>query len=215
MEGTVYQVHSLNAGKTETLTFGSKTFDSAIRKRPVNRRVWVHKLGIEEDEQAYKDHGGTEKAICQYPYEYYGYWKDLLGFLETEALFGENLSTIGLTEENTHIGDIFALGEARLQVTEPRQPCYKLAAKYNIPDLVARMQKSGYTGFMFRVLEEGWVSPGDELILISQDEKRVTVAEVNRVKWNKKASAEEVEEILSVEALSKTLRETLSKRRKM
>ncbi|KIL49051.1 MOSC domain-containing protein [Jeotgalibacillus campisalis] len=214
MERIGYKVNSLNAGKIETLTFGKKTFDSAIRKQAVENPVWVHSLGITGDEQAYKDHGGTEKALCQYPYEYYDYWKDLLGHMNQQSLFGENLSTIGLTEKNTHIGDVFSLGEARLQVTEPRQPCYKLAAKYGIPDLVMRMQDSGYTGFMFRVLEEGWVSRDDELILLERDKKRISIAQVNQVKWNKKATAEEIDTILSVESLSKTLRETLIKRKK-
>jgi len=189
----VYKVHSFNIGQTETLTFGSKTFDTAIKKRAITEPVWISKVGAVKDEQAYEFHGGTEKALCLYPYDYEEYWRDLLGHLDHDALFGENLSTIGLTEDNTFVGDIFELGETVLQVTEPRQPCYKLAAKYGIPDMVMRMQKSGYTGYMFRVLKEGWVKPGDDLRLLERDPAKISIAYVNEVKFNKKATKEQIQ----------------------
>ncbi|PPA70764.1 MOSC domain-containing protein [Jeotgalibacillus proteolyticus] len=209
MQTTTYQVHSLNVGKIEKLTYGTKSFESAIRKSAAVKPVWISVTGISDDEQAYEQHGGTEKALCLYPYDYKEYWNDLLGHLDHDALFGENLSTLGLTEENTCVGDTFQLGEAVVQVTEPRQPCYKLAAKYDIPDIVSRMQKTGYTGFMFRVLKEGYAAPGDPLELIEKDPLRISIRDVNKVKYNKKASAEELNTILSLKALSATLRETL------
>lgn len=210
---TTYQVKSINIGKIETLSFDNKTFETAMRKKAINQRVWLSKTGFIEDEQAYKDHGGTEKALCLYPYDHFEYWQDLLGHLKQDALFGENLSTLGLTEDNTYAGDICVLGEAVIQVTEPRQPCYKLAAKYGVTDMVARMQRSGYTGWMYRVIKEGWVSPGDNLQLYQQDARRISIAYINEVKFNKKATVEQINSILAVEALSATLRESLLKRK--
>ncbi|MEW9502374.1 MOSC domain-containing protein [Jeotgalibacillus marinus] len=212
MQQTTYKVKSINLGKIETLTFGDKTFETAIRKQAITEPAFITKLGLVEDEQAFEHHGGTEKALCLYPYDYYAFWSDLLGHLEGPALFGENLSTLGLTEKNTHIGDAFKLGEAVIQVTEPRQPCYKLAAKYGVPDMVVRMRDSGYTGFLFRVLQEGWVSPEDHLELIEQHPHHVTVSFANDVKFSKKPSKEAIETILAVDALSVTLRESLMKK---
>ncbi|TDL31543.1 MOSC domain-containing protein [Jeotgalibacillus sp. S-D1] len=200
-------------GKIETITYGNKTFDSAIRKKAIMQPAWLGKTGFAEDEQAYEHHGGTEKAVCLYPYDYFEYWQDLLGHLDHDALFGENLSTLGLTENNTHAGDIFQLGDAIIQVTEPRQPCYKLAAKYSVPDMVARMQHSGYTGWMYRVIKEGFVSPGDNLFLLKQDPQRISIAYINEVKFNKQASVEQINSILAVDALSATLRDSLLKRK--
>lgn len=80
--------------------------------------------------------------------------------------FGENITISGMCEEDVCIGDTFQIGEAIVQVTQPRQPCFKLAKKYNIPKLPLYFQETGYTGFYFRVLKEGWVSPADTLKLL-------------------------------------------------
>ncbi|WP_080025087.1 MOSC domain-containing protein [Bacillus cereus] len=111
-----------------------------------------------------------------------------------------------------HIGDIFAFGEAVIQVSEPRNPCYKLAKKYDVPNLAFEMQQTGYTGFLCRVLQEGNVSASDCLQLVASHPKRVSISQVNHVKFHNKYNKEALERIIEVDALSDSLRELLLKR---
>ncbi|MBY0074557.1 MOSC domain-containing protein [Priestia aryabhattai] len=206
-----YQVQSLNYGKIETFTYGKRTFQSAIRKTAADEPVFLSKLGLEGDEQAYKDHGGVDKALCLYPYDYYEYWNNIIQNPVKTALFGENITTVGLTERNAHVGDIFAFGESIIQVSEPRNPCYKLAAKYEVPDIVVKMRDTGYTGFLFRVLKEGIVSVQDDLILLEKDPNEVSISAVNDVKFKDRFNKEKLDRVLQAEALSTSLREILLK----
>ncbi|WP_026567210.1 MOSC domain-containing protein [Bacillus sp. UNC41MFS5] len=206
-----YQVKSLNVGKIEILTYGNRTFESAIRKSSVQEPIFLSKTGFISDEQAYEHHGGEDKALCLYPYDYYSYWSDILNNFSHTALFGENLTVEGLKEDNAHIGDIFTFGEAVIQVSEPRNPCYKLATKYEVPDIVIRMRDTGYTGFLLRVLKEGLVTPKDDLVLLEPHPQQASVSLVNDVKFFDKFNKEKLEKVLSVDALSESLRATLIK----
>ncbi|PVE71016.1 MOSC domain-containing protein [Priestia megaterium] len=206
-----YKVQSLNYGKIETLTYGKRTFQSAIRKAVTDDPVFLSKVGLAGDEQAYKDHGGVDKALCLYPYEHYEYWNNIINNPVKTALFGENITSIGLTEKNAHIGDVFAFGESIIQVSEPRNPCYKLAAKYEVPDIVVKMRDTGYTGFLFRVLKEGIVSVRDELIPLEKDPHEVSIAAVNDVKFKDRFNKEKLERVLQADALSNSLREVFLK----
>ncbi|TFE01863.1 MOSC domain-containing protein [Jeotgalibacillus sp. R-1-5s-1] len=207
-----YKVKSINAARVQTLTFGSKTFESALLKSPIKEEMFVTKTGLTSDEQTPEHHGGTEKALCLYPYDHHHFWRDWMKVKEGESMFGENLTTEGLLERETCIGDQFQFGEAVIQVTEPRQPCFKIAAKYDKPELIVRMRDSGYTGFYFRVLKEGTVKPGDDLKLIQRDPAGVTVQHVNDLLFAKKPTKEQYEMVLSAQALSKTLRPKLEKK---
>ena len=211
MKNPVYKVISLNAGKIETLTYGKQTIETAIRKQPVGQSVFLSKTGLVCDEQAAKVHGGEDKALCLYPYEHYLYWRIHLPDFSETALFGENLTVEGLTEKNAHIGDTFAFGEAIIQISEPRNPCYKLAAKYDVPDLVIQVRDTGYTGFYLRVLQEGTVKPGDDLVLIEQHPHQVSVDLVNDVTFFDRKNKEKLEKVLQVDALSENYRNSLER----
>lgn len=211
MNNPTYQVISLNSGKIETLTYGNRTFESAIRKQPVLEPVYLGKIGLAVDEQAYKGHGGADKALCLYPYDHYPYWRKIVSDYSETALFGENLTVEGLTENNAHIGDTFSFGEAVIQISEPRNPCHKLAAKYDVPDMVIRVRDSGYTGFYLRVLKEGTVKPGDNLVLIEPDPHQVSVSLVNDVTFFDRFNLKKLEKVLQVDALSESYRKDLSK----
>ncbi|WP_251551221.1 MOSC domain-containing protein [Neobacillus muris] len=211
MKNQKYQVKSLNVGKIETLTYGNRTFESAIRKKSVKEPIFLSKTGFISDEQAYEHHGGEDKAVCLYPYDYYSYWSDILNNFSNTALFGENLTVNGLKEDNAHIGNIYTFGEAIIQVSEPRNPCYKLAAKYEVPNLVIRMRDTGYTGFLLRVLKEGMVTSNDDLVLLEEHPQQVSVSLVNDVKFFDKYNKEKLEKVLSVDALSESLRTILVK----
>jgi len=128
------------------------------------------------------------------------------------AAFGENFTTRGLLESNVHIGDIFRVGGATVQVSQPRQPCFKLAARHDLPKLALWVQETGFTGFYFRCLEPGWVGPGEPITLLEANPHRVTVAEANRVMHQGKGDVAGVERVLAVPELSGNWCETFEKR---
>lgn len=210
---TTYHVRAIHTAKITELTFGKKTFPSALLKRPIEKEMFLSRMGLAEDEQTPEHHGGTEKALCLYPYDHYGYWDGWMEMQDGSALFGENITTVGLDERNTHIGDRFEFGEAVIEVTEPRQPCFKIAAKYNKPELIVRMRESGFTGFYFRVLQEGMVKPGDHLKLISRDQAGVSVQEVNELLFSKSPTSVQYDRVLEAQALSNTLKPKLIEKR--
>jgi MOSC domain-containing protein YiiM len=135
---------------------------SAIAKVQVDGELTLTDVGLAGDEQAEKKiHGGPERALCHYPREHYQHW--ITAFPEQADLFvapafGENLSTEGLTENNVFIGDIFRWGDALIQVTQPRSPCFKLNYHFGISDMSARLQTAGKTGWLYRVVLAGQVS---------------------------------------------------------
>ncbi len=145
---------------------------SAIAKIQVDGELMLTDLGLEGDEQAEKKiHGGPDRALCHYPREHYLYWAR--EFPEQAELFvapafGENLSTDGLTESNVYIGDIFRWGEALIQVSQPRSPCYKLNYHFDISDIAQLMQNTGKVGWLYSVIAPGLVSADAPLELVSR-----------------------------------------------
>ena len=109
---------TIQVGRTSALRTGGKVVPSAFVKRRVDGPVWLSELGLGDDEQAdQKAHGGPDKAVCVYPREHYSFWEERLARALPEAAFGENFTTRGLTENTVHIGDIFEVGEATVQVS--------------------------------------------------------------------------------------------------
>jgi MOSC domain-containing protein YiiM len=196
-------------GKIEAYSYGKKMYQSAIKKQAIEGSVYLSKVGLIGDEQAYEYHGGENKALCLYPYDYYDYWRPSFKNMVETSLFGENLTVIGLTEDKAHIGDIFSFGEAIIQISEPRNPCYKLAAKYQVSSLIKQVRNMGFTGFLLRVLKEGMVSAKDRMILIEPHPYSVSVALVNDVKFHDPFNVEKVNRVLQVKELSESLRSAL------
>jgi MOSC domain-containing protein YiiM len=174
---------SVQVGRPAPLLWRGKTIESAIVKHPVDGAVHLGFQGFEGDEQAdLRVHGGLDKAACAYPVEHRSRWERELGRKLPAGAFGENLAVAGLLEEHVCVGDIFALGDTVVQVSQPRGPCYKLAARWGHKTLPDLMAKAGISGFYLRVLEEGEVRAGDELRLIER-RALVTVGEVMRVTY--------------------------------
>ena len=140
---------------------------SGIFKTPADRPLRLGLEGFEGDEQADRRvHGGVDKAVHHYPLDHYSLWREDLGelpILGAPGGFGENISESGLTEVTVSVGDIFRLGTALVQVSQGRQPCWKLNLRFNVPNMARRVQKSGRTGWYYRVLEPGIVTTGDWL----------------------------------------------------
>lgn len=142
--------------------------------------------GIIGDAQVDKrHHGGPDRAIHHFPREHYGEYRrrDMFkGFIDAPAM-GENLSSVGLTERDLHIGDILSYGSARLQLTQPRSPCFKLDLRFDYPGFAVAMQNLGFCGWFYRVLEGGTVSPNDSLIL-TERLSDISVAEATDIYFN-------------------------------
>ena len=175
---------SVNVSLPKEVPFQGRTVTTGIFKEPVQGRVMVRRLNIDGDDQAdRKVHGGFDMAVYAYPVEHYAFWEQELGrdgF--PHGQFGENLTVDGLSEETVRVGDIFRIGGALLQVTQPRIPCYKLAIRMEQgSDFPARFQQSGRMGFYFRVLEEGEIGAGDPIEPVERDEESATIAEFIRV----------------------------------
>jgi MOSC domain-containing protein YiiM len=203
---------SLNIGLPRREIFGGKELITGICKRPVQGPVLVRRTGFEGDGVGdRKNHGGADKAVCVYSLEHYPFWEKELSTTLPPAAFGENLTVRGLREEDIRIGDVLRAGSALFEVSQPRQPCKTLAARLGRADLPKMMTAAGRTGFYMRVLEEGTVSPGDELRLVREDPLGVTVAFANRIHYHERDNLKGIERVLAVPALSGAWRDTFRK----
>lgn len=143
---------------------------SAIAKSPVIGPVAITRQGLAGDEQAdLVHHGGPDKAIHHYPFDHYAFWRSRLGdhgLLDAPGGFGENVATLGLTEDNVRLGDRFRLGTALIEVSHGRQPCWKLSHRFGRADMTAQVVRTGRAGWYYRVLEPGHAAAGDNLRLV-------------------------------------------------
>ncbi len=170
-------------------------------------------LNIEGDGQAdLTVHGGPDKAIYAYPSEHYGSWSERLGRKLTPGIFGENLTTEGLLEDEVHIGDEFRVGTARLIITQPRLPCFKLGLRFDDPGMVKSFLQAEKPGIYFAVVEEGVVGPGDPIERVAEDGSRITVAEMFRLVLDRDPAPAALRRLLAVPALAAVWRKELEER---
>jgi MOSC domain-containing protein YiiM len=180
------RVRSLNVARPRLVAWKGQTFSTGIFKQPVQGQVMMRRLDFDGDRQAdLSVHGGPHKAVYAYPAEHYSFWRNELPEMElTWGAFGENLTTEGLDEATTHIGDRFRVGAATVMVTQPRMPCFKLAAKFQRDDILKRFLVSDRSGFYFSVIEEGVVAAGDAIERIHEDENGISVSDINKLYRN-------------------------------
>jgi len=171
---------SINVGLPREVEWRGKIVRTSIFKAPVSGRVRVARSNVQGDRQSdLSVHGGADKAVYAYPSEHYAFWRNELPDLQFPwGAFGENLTTEGLLEESVHIGDRFRAGSAEFTVTQPRMPCFKLALRFNRPDVVKRFLRSGRVGFYLAVIQEGDIGAGDSLDRVAEDDGHVTVADI-------------------------------------
>lgn len=189
---------------------------SAIAKVQVDGELTLTELGLAGDQQAEKKiHGGPDRALCHYPREHYQHWKTEFpeqADLFVAPAFGENLSTEGLTEKNVFIGDIYRWGDALIQVTQPRSPCFKLNYHFGIQDMSAQLQNAGKTGWLYRVVQAGQISADAPLELASRLSE-VSVYEACAIAWHMPFDDEQFHRLLSAAGLSTSWTRTMQKRR--
>ncbi len=180
---TIGQVLAVQTGAVRPL--GPKAVPSAIVKAPVAGPVAVGPLGLAGDVQGDPArHGGVDKAVHVYPLAHYADWaRDLAERAERFApgAFGENIVLDGLAEADVCIGDRFDLGSAQVELSQARQPCWKLNLRFDLPDMARRVQQSGRTGWYLRVLASGAVAAGDRMALTARPNPGWTLARVQRL----------------------------------
>ena len=211
------EIRTVLAGKRER--FGPWPHMSAIGKSPTPGPWVVTPVGIEGDEQGdRRHHGGPEKALHHYPLEHHSAWCGDLpaghDLLNHPGAFGENISALGVTEYSVHVGDVFQLGEVLLQVSQARQPCWKLNVRFNVPDMALRAQRSGRVGWYYRVLRPGRFALGDRLILKSRPQPRWSLARLLEVFYVRTLDRISLAEIVTLPELSPTWRALAERRLK-
>ncbi|WP_440602097.1 MOSC domain-containing protein [Bacillus safensis] len=207
-----YAIEGIQVGQPIITYANGKEIKTAINKKRIHEPVYLSQINFEGDGQGdLIHHGGHDKAVCVFPYDHYAYFEQFLGIPLQEAAFGENVTVRKLVETNVHIGDVFQLGDAFVEVSQPRQPCVKLSVKHGNMKIVKEVQKTGYTGFYLRVLKEGMVPPDASLVLVEKASHQITVHEVNEVKY-RQTSPERLKAVLEVDALADVVRKSLEKR---
>lgn len=196
-----------------------KPWRTAFYKQPVQGPVSARKLGLSGDGQADpKHHGGPDKAVCVYSTDHWAHWREALAesLADPEefaaAAFGENFSIAGWTEPDVCLGDRWRIGDAEFEVSQPRQPCWKLARRWRTKDLTLRVQQTGYTGWYLRVVREGEVAAGQPIELVERPLPEWTVARANEVMHHRKKDREATEQLAAVGLLAESWREQLQKR---
>jgi MOSC domain-containing protein YiiM len=194
----------LLAGRAAPL--GEGGLMSGMAKFPVRTSVRLGQNGLEGDEQAdMRFHGGPEKALHHYPFEHYAAWRAEIGehpLLSCAGAFGENVSTRGMTEKTVSVGDVFRLGDARVEVSQGRQPCWKLNRRFGVADMALHLQQSGRTGWYYRVLEPGLVAPGDRMVLDDRRAPQWTIERLGHVFYVDPLNREDLEAVAGLDALT-------------
>jgi MOSC domain-containing protein YiiM/ferredoxin-NADP reductase len=197
-------------------SFGGGRLTSAIQKDVRNCVIDVTALGLEGDEQADRNfHGGPDKAVLHYAREHYAVWRDeapTQAALFCAGAFGENLVSSGINETNICVGDIFEIGSAVLQVTQPRQPCFKLNHRFGLPSMARRVQETGRTGWYYRVLAPGRIAAGDVIRLASRLHPDWDLRRVQHVLYVDTLNTSALSALIDLPPLSESMRKILAGR---
>lgn len=174
---------SIQVGRPRTVRWHGHSVSTGIYKEPVAGRIMLHRLNLDGDGQAdLTVHGGPDKTVYVYPSEHYPVWQAEFPDMRLPyGMFGENFTTKGLDESSVHLGDQFRIGEAVVEVTQPRMPCYKLGIRFGRPDMPKRFHASGRCGFYLTVLREGEVGAGDAWVRIARNDRQLSVIESYRL----------------------------------
>jgi MOSC domain-containing protein YiiM len=210
-EDKVMRLLSVNVSRPKEVRQNDKTITTGIFKESVPGRVMLRALNLDGDGQAdLNAHGGVDKAAYAYSIENYEYWKRELGRDDFRyGQFGENFTVEGMLEDVVHLGDVFRVGGAMVQISEPRAPCAKLALKMGLPQFPKRFLASERVGFYLRVLREGDVGAGDVIEQVEAEPERMTVRQFVHVAYFDEGNLEEVRRALRIRTLPPDWREWL------
>lgn len=196
---------SVNVGLPREVEWNGKIVRTAVWKFPVEGQRMVRKLNIDGDAQGdLAGHGGEQRAVFVYQMDSYHYWEYFLGRSDFNfGQFGENFTVEGLADDEVCIGDRYRIGDAVFEVTQPRVTCYRVGIRMNEPRMPALLVAHHRPGFYFRVLEEGKVGAGDDIVKVADSPERITVAEIDALLYLPGHSRDQMERALRIPALSK------------
>lgn len=217
---------SINTARVQEVVHNDAVVRTGIFKKPVEGPVRLRALGLDGDEQAdHKHHGGEHMAVYAYAAQGYEHWRRALGQPDLPyGKLGDNLTIDGLTDETVCVGDTFGIGRgsgangsgpgsgAVVQVSLPRAPCSKLAMTMNSKEFVKTFLESLRLGWYMRVLQEGEIAAGDDVVRLSQDPARLSIAECARLKYFDQGNLAGTRRAASVEALGPTWKQMFAKR---
>ncbi|NOT09991.1 MAG: MOSC domain-containing protein [Gemmatimonadales bacterium] len=189
-----------------------RPWTSAIRKEPVDGQVWAGREGLSGDHQYdRKHHGGPERALLMYAMAHYPYWRSEWGRTDVgPGAFGENLTVRGLDEDTACLGDVYRVGEVRMEVSSPRTPCSNLSKRHGIGDLVKTIVQNNRSGWYLRVLQEGWLESGTPIELLDRPYPQWTVRRAAEVRRMRNDRREEARMLAACPALQSGWREVLA-----
>jgi ferredoxin-NADP reductase/MOSC domain-containing protein YiiM len=195
---------SVNVGLPRDIAWKGRTVHTGVWKQPVPGRCRVGRLNLQGDGQGdLAGHGGEHRAVFVYQLESYRYWQGPLKRTDfANGQFGENFTVEGLPDDAVCIGDRFQIGSALFEVTQPRVTCFRVGIRMNEPRMALLLTSSGRPGFYFRVLREGEVGAGDEIVKVGEAEERMSVAEINALLYTPSHPREQLERALRIKALS-------------
>lgn len=205
---------SVNVGRPRVVDWQGTAVTTGIFKEPVTASVAVMRTSLAGDGQAdLEAHGGVDKAVYAYPSEHYPVWsRELERTVLPWGIFGENLTTEGLTEATVRIGDRLIIGTAEFEVSQPRLPCFKLALRFGRSDLPKRFLQSGRLGFYLRVVREGVIIRGDQIRQVASDGEAPTIADLALLEANDHDHVTLLQRAVSAAALTASWRERYRER---
>lgn len=205
------KIVSLNVGRPMLRAVAGRQYKTAIGRRAADSPVPLTTEGLAGDHVADSDnHGGPDRAVCCYPVEHYEHWRQRLGRSLDVPSFGENLTTAGLLESEVCVGDTFGIGDAVVQISHLRQPCWKLANHLAEPQLPKWINQLGFTGWYMRVLSEGQVQAGNAVQLEDRPHPDLTVHLLNRVLRDADIEPQVIARFIDAEPLSESMRSFLA-----
>lgn len=204
---------SVNTGGPQKFIWEGKEITTSIFKSPAEGKFKTTFLNIEGDKQSdLKNHGGLDKAVYSYDHSYYETWKKEMVRVKEfweYGLFGENLTTSGLTDDSVLIGNVYQIGSVKLRAVQPRFPCFKLNIRFGEDHILNRFYDLGFFGTYFRVVEEGYLNPGDDIILIHRSDIDLSISDIVFCKKSKGEDQNKLKLILENQYIPASLKESL------
>jgi MOSC domain-containing protein YiiM len=208
------KVKSVNRGEARLVDWRGKKVRTGIFKYPVEGAIFLGTEDVVDDDVVdRKYHGGVDKAVYAYSANHYPFWKAQFPKLDWSlGMFGENLTIEGLDESNMLVGSRYKVGEAEVEVCQPRQPCFKLGVRFGTQSILKKFVNSAYPGVYFRVIKPGEVQIGDQLLLVREESGSPSIAEIYLLMYTKQNGADElIQKAINCKFLPEVIRATISK----
>ncbi|CAM3739387.1 MOSC domain-containing protein [Mesobacillus zeae] len=207
-EGEIIQ---LSIGQPKKHIWKGKEEKSAIGKSGVKEALLTRAGFIGDGVGNPEFHGGADRAVCLYSYNHYPLWEQMTGEKMNPPAFGENITVGGMVESNVFIGDVFQVGNAVLQISQGRIPCSTISKHNDVDTLLKRVVETGFTGYFFRVVEEGTIREGDRLVLLEREQEVISILKAHRLLFHEQKHYRDIETALGIDTLAEAWKERLGR----